>query len=73
MTTLEKLQHIIQRDFDVSDVSLETPLTTIGMDSLEFVALMQAVENETGRAIPESSWAAINTVGDIAAAMDKPC
>jgi acyl carrier protein len=64
MNTLEKIKQVIAEELGRDDVTAETSLEELGIDSLEFVSLMQAL----GRAIsdiPETRWEEIKTVGDI--------
>lgn len=65
MNRLEKVKQIIAEELGCENVSGETTLEDLGVDSLEFVSLMQAIGRELGE-IPEEKWAQIETVGDIA-------
>ena len=46
-------------------VTLDDDLDSLGLDSLEFVSLIQAIEKEFSCDIPDSEFARINTVRDI--------
>jgi acyl carrier protein len=46
-------------------VSPETSIDTLGLDSLEFMQLLLAIENEAKIEIPESRIVELMTVGDI--------
>jgi acyl carrier protein len=50
-------------------VTEETSLSEMGLDSLEFVSLLQAI-SEKIQAIPETHWPMLNTVGDIAKVLE---
>jgi acyl carrier protein len=65
MNTLGKITEAIYQETGFENSSESTTLEEIGVDSLEFVSLMHAISSAAGE-IPESEWAAINTVGDIA-------
>jgi len=44
---------------------LDDSLESLGIDSLDFVSLMQAVENKFGMVIPPEQYTNIDTVRDI--------
>jgi len=46
-----------------SNLTADTVLESLGMDSLDFVALMQALD------IPQAKWNGINTISDLAKAL----
>lgn len=52
-------------------VTLQTSLDDLGMDSLDFVSLMQEI-GKVYQEIPESEWSNLNTVQDIVLALQKP-
>lgn len=70
MTILDKVISVVSRETGVRALDASTPLDSLGLDSLEFVCLMQAIQGEVAD-IPDSDWAAINTVGEIAAACER--
>ena len=49
----------------LGEISRETTLDALGIDSLEFLNLMLAIKAEVGE-IPQDEYGRINTVGDIA-------
>lgn len=61
MTSLELIQHELGRD----DIDSETSLDTLGLDSLEFVDLIQGIEGWTGRPLSPTDVAVSQTVGDL--------
>lgn len=52
----------------LADVTLDTKLEDLGVDSLDFLDLMQVI-GEKFKPIPEAQFAELNTVGDIAKAL----
>jgi acyl carrier protein len=63
VNTIDKIKQLISQELG-RNVEAETTMEELGLDSLEFVALMQAVSKETGD-IPESRWEEVKTVGDL--------
>ena len=70
MSALEKVIAVISAETGAGQVSASTRLDSLGLDSLEFVCLMQAIQN-TVADVPDGEWASMETVGDIAEACDK--
>lgn len=52
----------------MADITLETKLEDLGVDSLDFLDLMQVI-GEKFKPIPEAQFAELSTVGDIAKAL----
>lgn len=46
-------------------VTEATPLEDLNTDSLEFMDLLLAISNETGKTIPDNRLGELHTVGDI--------
>ena len=69
MDDLRKVREIIANELGLSPeiIGADTVLEELGIDSLEFVSLMQAIGKEIAE-IPESKWERLRTVGDIARA-----
>ena len=65
---LEKVIAVVSRESG-QEVNENTFLDSLGLDSLEFVCLMQAIANEVCE-IPDTAWVNINTVGGIAKACE---
>ncbi len=65
MTTLERLQELLVRDYklDVSALTPETPFEALGIDSLGMAELMFNVEDAFGIKLP-SEPVALPTIGD---------
>lgn len=47
------------------DLKPELQLENLGLDSLEFIHLIQEIERETGIRIPDERISSLNTVGDL--------
>lgn len=62
----EKLLDIISREtgYRREILSMDTPIDSLGIDSLEFVELMLAISNEIGE-VPRESYPSLQTVRDI--------
>jgi acyl carrier protein len=60
----EKIFSIIERETD-QKCTTETTLEELGVDSLELLDLLMAIEQETGLSVPDSRLAELHTVGDI--------
>jgi len=63
----EKLVAIVRKEKDVPDdkLSLETPLAEAGIDSLDALSILFAIEEEFHISIPEDRARAITTFGDM--------
>ena len=46
-------------------VDSDTPIDSLGLDSLDFIDLLLAIERETGVVVPDSKVADIHTIADI--------
>lgn len=69
--TITILQHLLKEDFGLpcDQLSLESCLEDIGIDSLTFMELSFALEKELDISFPETT-PAIRTIGDIVALVD---
>jgi len=71
MTVMEALQKtedllaLIQQETGKTGVELDADLDSLGIDSLDFVSLMQAIEEKFKVEIPVESYGQITTVRDI--------
>lgn len=63
MSTLEKVIAIVSRETG-EDVNADTRLDSLGLDSLEFVCLIQAIQSEVVD-VPEEEFVNINTPEEI--------
>lgn len=64
MTTQERLLSLIDREVG-KPATLESTFEALSVDSLEFVCLMQAIEEEFGVTIPDAEYVSLNKVGDL--------
>jgi acyl carrier protein len=69
MSLFEQVRKIIAEETGSNEswITESTTLDSLGVDSLEFVSLMQAIG--AIKSIPESRYYALNTVGDILEAL----
>jgi len=67
-TVREKLFLLLERELGAKNLDESTTLEAMGIDSLEFVSLMQCIGHEI-KFIPESKYHALNTVGDLLEAL----
>jgi Acyl carrier protein len=63
----EKLVGIVRKEKDVADekLTLETPLADAGIDSLDALTILFAIEEEFHISIPDDRARAIRTFGDM--------
>lgn len=71
MSTLEKVIKVVAQETGREESSLNaaTFLDSLGLDSLEFVNLMLAIQNSVSN-VPDEKWATLNTIGGIAQACE---
>ena len=55
----------------LGDVAPETPIEALGLDSLQRVELVAALEKSFGRHLPDTIYSQARTLGDLAAAVQK--
>jgi 8-amino-7-oxononanoate synthase len=55
----------------LADVTPETPIAALGLDSLQRVELVAALEKSFGRHLPDTVYSQATTLGDLAAAVQK--
>jgi 8-amino-7-oxononanoate synthase len=55
----------------LADVTPETPIATLGLDSLQHVELVAALDKSFGRHLPDTVYNQATTLGDLAAAVQK--
>ena len=62
-----KLTEIVRKEKDVADdkMTLETPLADAGIDSLDALTILFAIEEEFRISIPDDRARAIRTFGDM--------
>jgi acyl carrier protein len=76
MTTLERLQVLIQKDLDLAPERLapDARLEDLDIDSLRLIEILFSVEDEFGITVPTGAdelRARLVTVGDLAAYIDS--
>lgn len=76
MTTLQTLHRILQANFDlkVDELSLDSSLEDLDIDSLTIVEVLFAIEDEFKVTVPSESpaqQASLKTVGDLVAYVDR--
>ena len=67
-----KLTEIVRKEKDVADdkMTLETPLAEAGIDSLDALTILFAIEEEFHISIPDDRARAIRTFGDMVEAIE---
>ena len=55
----------------LADVTPETPIEALGLDSLQRVELIAALDQSFGRHLPDAVYSQATTLGDLAAAVQK--
>ncbi len=55
----------------LADVTPETPIAALGLDSLQRVELVAALDKSFGRHLPDTVYGQASTLGDLAAAVQK--
>jgi 8-amino-7-oxononanoate synthase len=55
----------------LADVTPETPISALGLDSLQRVELAAALDSRFGRHLPDTVYSQATTLGDLAAAVQK--
>jgi acyl carrier protein len=68
----EKLADIVRKEKNVADdkLTLETPLADAGIDSLDALSILFAIEEEFHISIPDERARAIRTFGDMVEAIE---
>lgn len=74
MTTLERLQDILIRDYGLmrEAVSMDAALESFGVDSLGMMELLFEIEKEFDIAVP-NEHVELKTVGQVVAYVDRLC
>lgn len=61
-----------QLNIDVSKITLDSEIIKdLGADSLDVVELLMALEDNTGKTIPEEKVANLKTVGDVVKTLES--
>jgi acyl carrier protein len=69
----ETLITIVKKEKNVSDDLLrpETPLTDLGIDSLDALTILFSIEEEFGIGIPDAKARSMKTLGDMIDAVEE--
>lgn len=69
---LDKVKETVPKfGVDGDEVTLESTLEDLDMDSLDVVEIMQAIEDDLGVAVPDEDLEGMTTIGDAIAAVVK--
>ena len=76
MTTLERLQEMLARDFELQPAALapEATLESLDIDSLRMIEILFSVEDAFGISVPAEPAeirARVRTLGDLAGYIDE--
>ena len=73
MTTLETLQDILMREYQLSREQLapEAPLSAMGIDSLGLIELMFQIEDSFHITLPDDDETQFTTLDDVVRYVDK--
>jgi acyl carrier protein len=73
MTTLETLQDILMREYQLSREQLapEAPMSALGIDSLGMIELMFQIEERFGLTLPDDDATQFTTVADVVRFIDQ--
>lgn len=63
----DRLIEFVEHETSLQGLTEGRSFVSLGLDSLEFIDLIQQVEQEFGVKIPESEWKDLNTLGDLIA------
>ena len=55
----------------LADITPETPISALGLDSLQRVELVAALDSRFGRHLPDTAYSQATTLGDLAAAVQQ--
>lgn len=69
MSILEQVIDIVADETGkrITDLTAETRFDSLGIDSLDFIALIQALESRCKCQIPDAEYVNLQTIGDVAA------
>jgi acyl carrier protein len=69
---LNKIKEIVPKfGVEPNDVTNESTLEDLDMDSLDVVEIMQAIEDDLGIRVPDEDLEDLSTIGDAVAAVVK--
>jgi acyl carrier protein len=65
MNSLEKVLSVVSRETGVGELTAETSIDSLGIDSLEFVSLLLEIEKELGKNSDDEKVSGVETIGDL--------
>ena len=71
MTALETVKQILSEKVDVSKLNEDDPLTSLGLDSLDLVETMLAIEDQLGIEFTSEEIADLTTLKDMVKLIEK--
>lgn len=71
MNAIETVKHILSEKVDVSKLKEDDPLTSLGLDSLDLVEVMLAIEDQLGVEFSSDEIADLTTLKDVVKLIEK--
>ena len=71
MTAIETVKNILAEKVDVSKLKEDDPLTSLGLDSLDLVETMLAIEDQLGVEFTSEEIADLTTLKDVVKLIEK--
>ncbi len=71
MTPIETVKQILSEKVDVSKLKEDDPLTSLGLDSLDLVETMLAIEDQLGVEFTSEEIADFTTLKDVVKLIEK--
>ena len=71
MNAIETVKHILSEKVDVSKLKEDDPLTSLGLDSLDLVEVMLAIEDQLGVELSSDEIADLTTLKDVVKFIEK--
>lgn len=71
MNAIETVKNILSEKIDVSKVKEDDPLTSLGLDSLDLVETMLAIEDQLGVEFTSEEIADLVTIKDVVKLIEK--
>ena len=71
MTPIETVKQILSEKVDVSKLKEDDPLTSLGLDSLDLVETMLAIEDQLGVEFSSDEIADLTTLKDVVKLIEK--
>ncbi len=71
MNAIETVKQILSEKVDVSKLKEDDPLTSLGLDSLDLVEVMLAIEDQLGVEFSSDEIADLTTLKDVVKLIEK--